>query len=142
MNRMLDGVTHSGEGLFLLLGRLAIAALYLPSGYGKLTGPAGFAGYLASKGVPGPAIAWAVLAGAIEFFAAAAIVAGFQTRLAAALLCLFTIVAAFIGHSYWGITDAAARMPQYIHFWKDIAIAGGLLFVFVRGAGAISIDRR
>ena len=108
----------------------------------KLSAPAGFAGYLAMKGVPGPVLGWAVLAGLIEFFATLAIVVGFKTRTAAILLCLFTIVAAFIGHAYWAVDDAAARMPQYVNFWKDIAIAGGLLFLFARGAGPLSIDRR
>jgi uncharacterized membrane protein YphA (DoxX/SURF4 family) len=55
---------------------------------------------------------------------------------------LFTIGAALIGHAYWTIPDAAQKAQQKIHFFKDVAIIGGLLFVFVRGAGPISIDRR
>lgn len=133
MVRMVDGIAQSGEGVFLLLGRLGVAALFLPSGYGKL---------MAALTLPGPAMAWLILAGLIELFGGLGLVLGFRTRVAAALVCIFTIVAAFIGHPYWTIDDAAARMPQYINFWKDIAIAGGLLFLFVRGAGAISLDRR
>jgi putative oxidoreductase len=84
---------------------------------------------------------WAILAGLVEFVASLAIVLGFQTRLAAALLCLFTLIATYLGHPFWTMADAAARQMNYIHFWKDLAIAGGLLFLFVRGAGPISIDR-
>jgi putative oxidoreductase len=69
-------------------------------------------------------------------------VLGLKTRYAAALLILFTIGAALIGHPYWTIPDAAQKAQQKIHFFKDVAIIGGLLFVFVRGAGPISIDRR
>ncbi len=147
MSRTIDSLAMRNEGVLLLLGRLAIGVLYLPSGFGKLTGingpgVAGFAGYLASHGVPGPAIAWAVVAAVIEFFASLAIVVGVQTRLAALLLLLFTIAAAFIGHPYWTIAEAAPMTQQKIHFFKDIAIIGGLFYVFVRGAGPISVDRR
>ncbi len=141
MARMIDDIAERGSGIFLLLGRLAIAALFLPSGFGKLTNAAGFAGYLASHGMGGPVIALTYLAGIVEFFGSLAILLGFQTRLAAAALCIFTIVAAFVGHPYWS-ADQASRMMQYINFWKDIAIAGGLLFLFVRGAGSLSLDRR
>jgi putative oxidoreductase len=124
-----------------------LAPCTLPSGFGKLTGingpgVRGFATYLVAHGVPGPAIAWSGVAAVVEFFASLAIVLGLKTRYAAALLILFTIGAALIGHPYWTIPDAAQKAQQKIHFFKDVAIIGGLLFVFVRGAGPISIDRR
>src|SRR5579859_6190444 len=106
--RVLDSIATRSDGPILLLGRLLIGILYLPSGFGKLTGihgPGlnGFAQYLASKGVPGPAIAWAVLAATIEFFGSAALILGLQTRLAATLLVGFTVVAAILGHPFWAV---------------------------------------
>ncbi|HEX7969237.1 MAG TPA: DoxX family protein [Stellaceae bacterium] len=147
LSRTFDNLATRNQGPLLLLGRLAIGVLYVPSGFGKLTGIngpglTGFAGYLASHGVPGPAIAWSVVAAVIEFFASVAIVVGFQTRLAALLMILFTIIAAFIGHPYWTMTDPAQIALNKVHFFKDITIIGGLLYVFVRGAGPISVDRR
>lgn len=144
--RILDSIAARGHGLILLLGRLAIGWLYLPSGFGKLTGIhgpglAGFSQYLAGKGVPGPTLAWAIIAAVIEFFGSIAIVLGMQTRLAAALLVAFTIIAAFTGHPFWAVAPEQYQ-AQYINFFKNIAIAGGLLYVFVQGAGPISIDRR
>jgi putative oxidoreductase len=137
----IDSVAARLEGPILLLGRLAIGALYVPSGFGKLTNPAGFAQYAPLKVLPGPLIAWAIVAALVEFFSSLAIVLGFKTRYAALLLGIFTLIAAFLAHAYWN-ADASAYMNQRLHFWKDIAIVGGLLFVFVRGAGPISIDRR
>ena len=101
--RTVDAIAERGEGLLLLLGRVAIGALYLPSGLGKLTGingpgVRGFATYLVAHGVPGPAITWSGVAAVVEFFASLAIVLGLKTRYAAALLILFTIGAALIGH--------------------------------------------
>ncbi len=142
MFQIVDYIAVRSEALILLLGRLAIGALFLPTGWRKLMDPAVFAQYLAPKGLPGPLLAWAVAAAAVEFFATLAIVVGFKTRLAAVLLCVFSLFAAGVGHQYWLLTEAASRQQQFIHFWKDIAIAGGLLFLFVRGAGPLSLDRR
>lgn len=139
--RSIDTFAVRGEGVFLLLGRLAIGALYVPGGYRHLTGLNGFAQYLAAHGVPGPAIAWAVVGALIEFFGSLAIVVGFKTRTAALLLILFTIVAAVVGHPFWAAPEAQFQ-AQYTNFFKNLAIIGGLLFVFARGAGPISIDRR
>ena len=144
--RVLDSIAARNDGLILLIGRVAIGILYLPSGFGKLTGihgPGlqGFAHYLAGKGVPGPAIAWAVIAAVVEFFGSAALVLGLQTRLAAALLVAFTIIAALLAHPFWAVAPDQYQ-AQYANFFKNIAICGGLLYVFVRGAGPLSIDRR
>jgi putative oxidoreductase len=57
------------------------------------------------------------------------------------LLAAFTIVAAFLGHQFWAAAPDQYQ-NQFTHFLKDITIIGGLLYVFVRGAGPISIDRR
>ena len=91
------------HALSFLVRWSALDRLYLPSGFGKLTGingpgVRGFATYLGAHGVPGPAIAWSGVAAVVEFFASLAIVLGLKTRYAAALLILVTIGAALIGH--------------------------------------------
>ena len=141
MTRSIDSVAAAGEGLFLLLGRVLIGILYIPGGYHHLTDLNAFAHQLASSGVPGPAMAWAIVGALIEFFASLAVVVGWKTRWAALLLMAFTVGASLIGHPFWAAPEAQFR-NQYIHFSKNLAIIGGLLFVFVRGPGPISIDRR
>jgi putative oxidoreductase len=138
-----DRHTVAGADAALLLARIALAAIFLYSGYGKLTNPAGFSTYLVNHGFPaGLSYPLALLAGLIEAFGGLAILAGFQTRYAALLLALFTLVAALIGHRFWEITDAAQRGNQLIHFWKNIAMIGGFLALYVAGAGAFSVDAR
>jgi putative oxidoreductase len=128
------------EAVALLLGRLALAAIFLVSGFGKLTNLAGFVQYLAAQGVPAP---WAlgVVAACVEFFGGLAIAVGFRARWAALLMAAFTVVAALIAHRFWEVQDAAARMGQQIHFMKNVAIVGGFLVLHARGAGPISVDR-
>jgi putative oxidoreductase len=142
MMASIDAIARRIEAPVLLLGRVAVAALYLPSGWGKLTNLAGFATLLASRGLPRPAMAWAVVGALGEFFASLSILLGFKTRYAALLMILFTLFAAFLSHNYWTIADPSGLRNQFIHFWKNIAIIGGLLFLFVRGAGPLSVDRR
>ncbi len=137
--RTVDSIARGGEAVWLLLGRIALGVLFVPSGWGKIMNLSPFAERMGAKGLPVP-MAWAVVGVAIEFLGGIALILGFKTRTAALLLCIFTLFAAYLGHPYWTMTDGT-RLNQYIHFWKDIAIAGGFLFVFVRGAGAISLDR-
>ena len=99
------------EGVALLVGRLLLAAIFLVSGFGKLTNLGGFVQYLAAQGVPAP---WAlgVVAACVEFFGGLAIAVGFRARWAALLMAAFTVVAALIAHRFWEVQDAAARMGQ------------------------------
>jgi putative oxidoreductase len=140
MLRTLDSIAARSEGLWLLLGRIFLGVLFAPSGYGKLTNPGGLAGMLTAKGAPAPE-ALAMLGGAVEMLGGLAIIVGFKTRAASLLMIIFVIVATLLAHQYWMLDDPA-RMAQRIQFFKNLAIIGGFLFVFVRGAGPISFDRR
>ncbi len=115
------------------VGRLLLAAIFLLSGISKLSAPAGTIGYTASAGLPFPEVAYA---GAvfIEVVLAAALIVGFQTRLVAAAIAAFSVVTAF------GFHFNLADQNQFIHFFKNIAIAGGLLQIVAFGGGALSVD--
>jgi putative oxidoreductase len=127
----------AGDGL-LPLGRLAIGAIFVESGFGKLMNLDGFAAGLAERGLPLPA-ALALIGAAVEFLAGVAAVIGFKARYAALLLIAFTLAATLIAHRFWDFDEASARM-QEIQFFKNIAITGGFLFLFVSGAGRFSLD--
>ena len=116
-------------------GRLLLAAIFLISGFGKLTAATGTIGYIAQAGLPAPAVAYAV-ALIVELGGGLLLVVGYQTRLVAAALAVFALATAFAFHSNF------ADQNQMIHFLKNIAIAGGLLQVAAFGAGAFSIDGR
>jgi len=139
MAMALDRIAERGEGAVLLVGRLAMAALFIPSGFGKLTALAGFAQSLAAKGLPA-AMAFAVLAASVELFGGLAVALGFKTRYAALLMIAFVAVATLLSHRFWELHDAA-RLVQQVQFMKNLAIAGGFLLLFERGAGPLSLDR-
>lgn len=118
-----------------LVGRLLIAAIFLLSAFGKIAAPAATQGYIAAAGLPVPLVAY-LIAVVIELGGGALLVVGYQTRLAALGLAVFTVAAAF------GFHHAFADQNQMIHFLKNVAIAGGLLQVVAFGAGALSLDAR
>lgn len=123
-----------------LAGRLLLALLFLPAGIGKLTGFAGTVAYITSVGLPLPALA-AALALSVEIVGGAALIAGFGTRIAALVLALFTLVASFFFHNYWALA-ADQQLMQQLLFFKNMAVAGGLLTLAAWGAGAWSVDAR
>ena len=127
--------------LVLLLGRLLMAALFLPSGISKALGFSGFAASLATKGLPYPE-AWAAAAIAIEVLGPIALALGFFPRLTALLLIAFVVMATGTTHRYWEFAEAAARRAQEVNFFKNVGIIAGLLFYFVSGPGAWSFARR
>jgi putative oxidoreductase len=120
--------------------RLALVALFLPAGFGKLTGFAGTVGYISSVGLPLPSLA-AAIAVVVEIVGGLALLAGFGTRIAALVLAAFTLVASFFFHAYWGVPADQAFMQQLL-FFKNIAVVGGLLAIAANGAGAWSLDSR
>jgi len=124
----------------LLFARIAIAALFLPSGLAKLSSLGGFTAMLAAKGMPVPDLL-AVLAVAAEILAPAAVILGVAPRVAALALIVFTLAASLISHSFWTFTDPAQASQQQIQFLKNMAVVGGLLFYYVSGPGAFSVSR-
>lgn len=123
-----------------LAGRVLLAALFLPAGIGKLTGFAGTVGYIASVGLPLPAVG-AVLALVVEIVGGIALIAGFGTRIAALVLAAFTLVASFFFHAFWAVPADQAFVVQLL-FFKNVAVVGGLLALAANGAGGWSLDAR
>ena len=128
------------QSMLNLVGRLLIVALFLPAGLGKITGFEGTLGYFASLGIPAPVFAL-VATIVIEVLGSIALIVGFQTRIVAVIMAIFTLAAAVTGHAYWAAPADAAFIAQLL-FFKNIAVMGGLLVLASAGAGSFSIDGR
>jgi putative oxidoreductase len=127
--------TSSNAGALPLIGRIAIAAIFVLSGLSKLAAPAATIGYIQSSGLPLPQVGYAI-ALLVELGGGIALVLGYRTRLVAAILAAFSIVTALAFHS------ALGDQSQFINFFKNVAMAGGLLNVVAFGGGAWSLDAR
>ena len=132
---MSNTTSNRNPGVVPFVGRILVAAIFILSGFGKIGAPAATQGYIAAMGLPAPLLAY-VGAIAIELGGGLLLLAGYRTRLVAAVLAVFSIVTAFVFH------HALADQNQMIHFLKNLAMAGGLLQFVAYGAGRISLDGR
>lgn len=131
---------HLLDDVALLLGRLFMAGLFLPSGIDKAANLSGLTAMLAARGLPYPSTL-ALLAVIAEIAAPIALILGVASRITAIVLLAFIAVATLTAHAYWLVPDATARAAQNIQFFKNLAIMGGLLFYFASGPGAIALER-
>ena len=116
-----------------LAGRILIAAIFIQAGWGKIGGYAGTQGYMEAMGVPGALLPLVIL---VELGGGLLVVLGLWTRLAALALAGFSLLSAILFH--WNFGDQV----QAIMFMKNLAMAGGFLFLLAHGAGRLSLDTR
>ena len=129
-----DGIATGMGDLWLLIGRVLIALVFLMTVW--TGGPA--AAYLKSLNYPAPD-AMSVLAHVVEWIVVISLILGIGARYGALLGLAFVVIAFLTAHLYWQY-PAAAQTLQYVFLSKDLAIAGGLLVLFVTGAGRYSVD--
>lgn len=116
-----------------LFGRVLLSAVFLMAGINKIQNYAGTQGYMEQHGVPGSLLPLVIAA---EIILPIMLLVGWQTRLAALGLAIFTLVSGVLFHF---VPD---NQMQMIMLMKNIAIAGGLFVVVAHGAGAFSVEGR
>lgn len=122
----------------LLAGRILLALLFLLFGWRKLFAYSGTVHFMIHLGAPLPTLA-TIVAIIMEAFVSIAIILGVATRPLAALMALYTLGTAVIGHHYWTLAGMD-RFENEINFYKNVSIIGGFLVLYVAGAGRYSID--
>jgi len=123
-----------------LVARVLLAAIFVLSGFGKIGNFAGTTAYIASSELPFPQLG-ALVAIVVELGGGLLLVFGWKARTTALILAIFSVAAGLFFHAYWADADPAARMGDFINFWKNISIAGGFLMLFAFGPGRYSLDR-
>jgi len=114
-----------------VLGRIFLSTLFLIEGTNKIFNYEETIQYMENFSVPGYLAIPAII---LEILFPLLLIIGYQTKIAAFVMAIFTIVVAIIFH-----TNFDDQM-QFITFFKDIAIAGGFIIIFVNGAGKFSVD--
>ncbi len=132
----------------LLVARILLSFIFILSGFGKLTDPAGTAGMITGAGLPA-ATALAYLAGLFELVSGLAVLVGFQTKIVGWALALFCIFTGAVFHSGTvavpGWPDAALGWINTLNgimMMKNFTLAGAYILLATVGAGAYSVDAR
>lgn len=122
------------------LGRFLLAFMFIMSGFQKITGYAGTAGYMEMMGVPGALLPLVILT---ELGGGIALLLGWQARIVAFLLAGFSLLSGLLFHYLPGLgMEGMEAQAQMISFFKNVSIAGGMLMVTALGAGAYSLDAK
>ena len=124
---------QASENIVALIGRIGLSLLFILGGWGKLLAPGATQAMLAGHHLPMVELGW-VIAVVVELGGGLAILFGLFTRPVGLVLAIWCVVTALIAH-----TNFADR-NQEIHFLKNMAMAGGFLYVMQLGAGAWSLD--
>ena len=116
-----------------LVARILISALFLINGIFKTSNYDGTVGWMEGFGIPGILIIPAIV---LEIVGPILIILGYKAKIAAGSLSLFCIATAVIFHN-----DFSDQM-QLGSFLKNIALAGGFIFIFINGTKDFSLDRK
>ena len=114
-----------------IIGRIFLSAVFLIAGVNKIFNYEGTTAYMESFGVPGFLYIPAII---LEILFPLLIIIGYQTKISALIMAIFSVSLAIIFH-----TDFSNQM-QVMSFLKNFAIAGGFIIIFVNGPGRWSID--
>ncbi len=124
---------HTSKNYALALGRVLLSSVFIWEGILQLANPGSSAKYFAHVHVPYPDIAiWFSIA--INFGAGLALLVGFKTHWVAGVLAILCLYTAF------GVHLRVGDPANMFHFYKNLTMAGGLMYVMVFGPGGISVD--
>lgn len=132
---MLTGgrAVHRSKHFALAVGRVLLSSVFIWQGIRQLADPSASAKYFASVRIPFPDIAiWASIV--INLGAGSALLVGFKTHWVAGVLAILCLYTAF------GVHLRVADPANMFHFYKNLTVAGGLMYVMVFGPGAFSVD--
>ena len=132
--------SSTNNAALALIGRLLIAAIFVYFGYMKAIGFSGTIGYFTKLGFPVPEVS-AALAVLFELGGGILLVIGWKTRWVAWALVLYCAIATLAVHHYWSYPPEQV-FNQTSHFFKNLALIGGLIYLATFGPGPISLDKR
>ena len=116
-----------------VFGRIFLSTIFLLEGINKIFNYEGTIEFMESFNVPEFLAIPTII---LEILFPLLLIIGYQTKICALVLAIFTLTTALIFH-----TDFTNQM-QLISFLKNFAIAGGFLILFINGSGKYSLDHK
>jgi len=127
------------ERIAPLIGRLAIAWFFLSEACTLINSWDGTVTLMQMQRLPAAPLLL-VIALTVMILGGVSIAVGYHTRHGALLLFGFTVIVSMTMHDYWKLNEASARLADSEIFFRNVAIAGGLLLLMGMGAGPFAID--
>jgi putative oxidoreductase len=128
------------------IGRILLSAVFIVFGYIQFThignyiaNPAVIKVAAMTGGILTPTVI-AYLVAAIDLFGGILILVGYQTRWVSIVLIAFVVLTLIFVHNFWTM-EGPARAANQAHFYKNLAIIAGLLFLINLGPGRCSLEK-
>jgi putative oxidoreductase len=119
------------DDVVLLASRLLLAWIFVHEGLSLAMNFDAASASMAKLGVPAFGLMATIV---LQLAAGLAIAVGWYAQLGAAGLGVFCLMTAMLFHNNFAVRN------ELLHFEKDLAIAGGMFALMVRGAGRWSVD--
>ena len=113
-----------------LLGRILFGGFFVMSGVRHFRNLTAMAGYAASKKVPMPKFSVG-FSGLLLLLGGLGVLLGVYVPYAMALLVIFLVPTTFIMHAYWADTDPGMKMGNRVNFYKNLALLGAVLMMYM-----------
>ena len=120
-------------------GRIFISLIFVITGISKIVHWSGYLEMLSNKLIPADPLVLGI-ATLVEILGGLSILFGYKIRYTGMILFLYLLPVSLVMHNFWAFSGAQFT-NQFIHFLKNLAIMGGMLYLAHYGAGPFSIDR-
>lgn len=121
-----------------LIGRWLLAWYFLSQAWSLASGWNHTVLDMTVRGLPAPPLLLA-LALIVMFLGSLSLILGYQARYGAVMLFAFVVLTSVAMHDFW-LMRGPEQQAQYELFARNLAIAGGLLFLVGMGPGRFALD--
>lgn len=121
--------TATFERYAMVAGRVLVAMIFMMNAL-NIIGQTLAEHEMVAHGVPAGLVpALIVVAPLLQFFGAMGLILGIYPRISALALLLFLIPATLLVHEFWLAIGTTLYPVQVINFFKNVCMAGGLIFI-------------
>ena len=136
------------NNVIILVARILLSFMFIFSGFGKLSDPAGTACMIAGAGMPAATLL-TYLAGLFELVTGLCVLVGFQTRIVGYALAVFCVFTGIVFHlptvnvpDFPAAANGWINGLNFVNFLKNVTLAGAYLMLATNGPGVYSLDAR
>jgi putative oxidoreductase len=137
-----ESATNSFQRFIMVAARVLVAMIFMMTAL-NIISQALAEHTMATHGVPAALVPMLIMAArALQFIAGLGLILGIYPRISALALLLFLIPATLMGHAFWAAIGTPLYTIQLINFFKNVCMAGGLVFIAATGSQPVLLPRR
>src|ERR1700722_17321388 len=124
-----DSATNAPQRYVMVAARVLVAMIFMMNAL-NIIGQTLAEHEMVAHGIPGPLVPTLIVAArALQLIAGLGLILGIYPRISAFALLMFLIPATLMAHAFWLAVGTSLHMVQLINFFKNVCMAGGLIFI-------------